>query len=242
MPTTFTSLIMFALLVMPGVAYVTRRQREMPYQDRSVFRESVTVAVAGIAFNLAVLVPVLAAAAVWPHAVIDVGALIAEPRVYLAEQWVRAGLSATTILAAATGLALLASRKPSQLHPSDSSSWEVIFGEWRQDCAVSSSEPLQTYVGCDLDDGSWIGGYLGNYNPTTAENGDRDLLLVGPIRYRAKPDHGTETCEGIDAACIPARNIRTVHVAYNVIPETGSEGSSPESAQAAPSEEEGQVR
>lgn len=206
MPTTFTSLIMFALLVMPGVAYVTRRQREMPYQDRSVFRETATVAVAGIAFNLAVLVPVLAAAAVWPHAVIDVGALIADSKDYLAVHWWRVGLWALLALSATAGLALLAARKPAKLHSSDSSSWDRLFNEWRRG--------LDIRLGCELDDGSWIEGDLADYNPTTVESGDRDLILEQPVMYRPR-GHAESVPYGTQGSvCLSARHIRVMFVNY----------------------------
>lgn len=42
MPTTLTGLLLFVVLLLPGISYVAIRERGTPRQARSAFRETAT--------------------------------------------------------------------------------------------------------------------------------------------------------------------------------------------------------
>jgi hypothetical protein len=84
-------------------------------------------------------------------------------------------------------------------------------------------------VCCDLDNGIQIEGMLSWFNPLADDIGDRDLILVAPLRYT----NGVEKSAPIPshAVCVSARNIKSIRVIYEFEP-----GSAAEPAGEAPSD------
>ncbi|WP_205326737.1 DUF6338 family protein [Glycomyces sp. YM15] len=219
MPTTITSLILFMTLVIPGVLYVSRRERGLPERQRSVFRETIGVGVAGITFNLLALIPILILAMLFPSVIVDVSKLIIDTRKYLGDNWYKAGLWACVTLVLATGLAWLSSRKPKEPTDDYTSSWAILFKKWRHDREV--------HIGCTLDDGSWFGGMLASYNTSTVESGDRDIILSQPLEYRDSTATEAEPYPQVSAVCLSARHIRSMSITWLPVvsvsrPEKGS--------------------
>ena len=69
------------------------------------------------------------------------------------------------------------------------------------------------YVGCELDDNSYLGGYLLTYSTEVKETGDRELALSGPITCRLSD--GTETeLHDVSAVTISARRLKYLMVSY----------------------------
>jgi hypothetical protein len=215
MPTTLFSLILFTFFILPGAIYTFRRQRLFPARDRTIFGETVSVTVAGILLYLAPFVLLMMLARFWPDAIVDVGEIISNPKSYLSENWARVGIWMILILIASIGLAfLMSSGRFANLHPSDSSSWEMLFETWRARIAKSHDCEIDVQVGCELDDGSWIGGILADYNRMAKETGDRDLTLFQPIRYRARGRTEAVPYNSVGAVCISSRNIRAMFITW----------------------------
>lgn len=224
MPSTFTGLILFALLVTPGAAYVAVRQRRIPRRDRSIFGEMVTVVVASfVACTIAAFGGWTVSQAIPEHA-LDPATLISKPQQYIAANltqfslWLWAFVVAATIVAFVGGLIANKFRK---IHPSSHSAWGVLFdrdSSWvtgkqpsRKDAADNRNETV--HISCLLDDGTWITGYYGTANTRSEEIVDRDLVLQAPIKCRF-PNETETTLFPSSAVCISARRITSMFVSY----------------------------
>jgi Family of unknown function (DUF6338) len=83
MPTTLTGLLLFVVLLLPGIAYVVGRERHTAGQQFSAFRETAIVVAASVSFELIVLVAFAVIRTVWPGNTPDVGALVRNGNAYL---------------------------------------------------------------------------------------------------------------------------------------------------------------
>ncbi len=126
----------------------------------------------------------------------DLGALLREPADYITSQLPYLAVWAAGIYVVALALALFAGivmpHRRSGIR--DVSSWWLIFGDgdrstsrrWlsrRHSDGTDARTPVQQYVGCDLIDGSYLGGYIYAYSTEVEETLDRDIVLVAPISY-----------------------------------------------------------
>ena len=131
-----------------------------------------------------------------PHHTPDIGRLLREPGHYISGQLpYLAGWAAGTYVAAlalALGLGMMVPHRRSGIR--DVSSWWLIFGDddrptsgrrmpRRELEGAGVRPPFRQYVGCDLVDGSYLGGYIYAYSAEVEETLDRDIVLVAPIRY-----------------------------------------------------------
>ncbi len=126
----------------------------------------------------------------------DLGRLLREPAHYIASQLPYLAAWAAGIYVVALALALIAGivlpHRRSGIR--DVSSWWLIFGDddrstsrrWlsrRRNDGADARASVQQYVGCDLIDGSYLGGYIYAYSTEVEETLDRDIVLVAPISY-----------------------------------------------------------
>lgn len=126
----------------------------------------------------------------------DVGRLLREPADYITSQLPYLAVWAAGIYVVALALALFAGivmpHRRSGIR--DVSSWWLIFGDddrstsrrWpsrRRSEGTDARARVQQYVGCDLIDGSYLGGYIYAYSTEVEETLDRDIVLVAPISY-----------------------------------------------------------
>ena len=87
----------------------------------------------------------------------------------------------------------------------DSSAWYQVF---------ESVPDKRTYVGCDMRDGSYVGGFLDWYSTELEETADRDLVIAEPITYRP-PDGGDDReILGFSRLVISARDIVRLYVGF----------------------------
>jgi len=77
----------------------------------------------------------------------------------------------------------------------------------------SSSTRTPPSIGCELNDGSYLGGELFTYNSDEDETGDRELALSSPITYRAAGDDPVDL-EDVGAVSVSARQIKFLTVSY----------------------------
>ena len=126
----------------------------------------------------------------------DLGRLLREPADYIKIQLPYLAVWAAGIYVFALALALLAGlvvpHRRSGIR--DVSSWWLIFGDddrstsrrWlsrRRADGADARPPVQQYVGCDLVDGSYLGGYVHAISTEVEETLDRDIVLIAPISY-----------------------------------------------------------
>ena len=122
--------------------------------------------------------------------------MLREPADYIRSQLPYLAVWAAGIYVLALALALFAGivmpHRRSGIR--DVSSWWLIFGDddrstsrrWpsrRRSDETDARATVRQYVGCDLIDGSYLGGYIYAYSTEVEETLDRDIVLVAPISY-----------------------------------------------------------
>lgn len=221
MPTTLTGLVLFVVLLLPGFAYVTGKERHTTGQQLSPFRESAAVVAASVSFELIVLVLFAVVRTLLPSHTPDVGALVRDGSGYLrghgghaghyGEVAIWAAGMLTVSAALAYGATLPAVRKLASKplgpypHQSAMSGWWLLFDSW------PTGEDI--HVGCILDDGSYIEGRLASFSREADDKPDRDLILADPIGYRS-PGADNLTPYPASLACFSAARIVTMFVTY----------------------------
>lgn len=216
MPTSFTGLLLFVVLLLPGLAYQVGKERFGAERRPPAFRETVAVVAASVISELLVLV------LTWPLWAwsLNVHRFVREPGKYwkahpgLIASWVLGLLLVACALAFAATLPKVRDWKISQKvlgrypHESTLSAWWRLFEE-----AAPGVPAERRHVGCILEDGSYIAGRLGSFNRSADDLGDRDLILLHPIEYRAKGSTNVVAYPA-GAACISARRIAVMFVSY----------------------------
>jgi hypothetical protein len=230
-PSSITSLFLLIVLLTPGLTYVGVRELRSSHRRTTPFRETGAVILVSLIADAFVLLPFAAARVVWPQHTPDVGSLIREGTAYAEMHYAELALWSLILLLCASALAAAGGAKfGSQTHPSNMSAWWALFERWDPDAYM--------HIGCVLDDGSFVEGQLSSFNRSSEDLPDRDLVLAGPLRYRqaGSTEEQTEPIEA-SAACISARNIKTMFVSY-LSPEQEETASVPSEAstpvQAAP--------
>jgi hypothetical protein len=93
------------------------------------------------------------------------------------------------------------------IHESQSSAWWIAFTQY----PVTEAIP---YVGCQLSDGSYVSGLLHAFSRDWEDLPDRDLVLLGPIRFRPAKAHHADVLEDVGMVVVSARNIAMMTVTY----------------------------
>ena len=168
MPTTILSLGVVLLLLGPGFCFVFGRERRFPFRKVSAFRETVQIAAASVLLNLAALGAFWILHVQWYSKTPNVAALVRHPHFYwvrhyqLVSYWTLGTYAFACLLGIAVGLAL-----PRRVDSIYNSSWVSMFERFPES---------KKWIGCELIDGSFIGGELYSYNPEAEETGDRGSL------------------------------------------------------------------
>lgn len=227
MPSTLAGLAIFVVSLAPGLTYVMTRQRVAPQQTMSAIRETAQLICVSLFLDTAVLILFAAIRAVWPTATPDIDRLVKAPAAYLRDSYLLVWTWAVALLAVAVAIAALigsgaARATLSKLpglgigpavtpHESRVSAWWLLF---------QPKPGRRIHVGCSLDDGSYVSGWLAAYNTTPDDTADRDLTLAAPLHYRPKGATAAEELANTSAVVISARKITLLHVSYQVDPST----------------------
>lgn len=73
------------------------------------------------------------------------------------------------------------------------------------------------YVGCDLQDGPCVGGFLEWYSTDVEETADRDFVLAEPITFRPPGDSEEsqdQQLPGVSRIVLSARDVARLYVSY----------------------------
>jgi hypothetical protein len=230
MPTTVVGLILFVVLLAPGLSFNAYRTVHGPTRRPSAVRELADIALRSTVCDVFALGVFGLVRTILPSHTPDLGRLARDPASYLRADlaylfwWAVAVL--TLACAAAIGAARfagsvtadrLAVRAPFRWLPSRRGSfvdpaWWTLFNQYPD---------KQAYAGAVLDDGSYLGGWLLAFNPDTNETADRELALAGPIAYRSPTAYETVDL-GVGAVAVSARRVQYLTVSYL---EPGPDGS-----------------
>lgn len=206
MPDSLLGLFLFAFFLTPGIAFALAREAMYPRREVSAFRETALTVLVGVLCNLAVLGLFGAIRGVAPEHTPDVGRLITQPKSYIQDQlpyvtgWIVGLLGVSTTLAVMLGTRV----SPSLGRVVEGSAWYRMF---------NNQGDVIVYVGCLLDDGSYIAGDLFSYAEDVKETADRELVLTGNIQHR--PSGASDTSSmNVGAAVVSARRIKILTVSY----------------------------
>ncbi|MEO6703710.1 MAG: DUF6338 family protein [Jatrophihabitantaceae bacterium] len=222
MPTTTVGLVVFVVLLAPGLTYSVYRAASTPVQKPSPLRELGGIALRSVIWDIAALLVFGMVRVLYPANTPDVGRLARDRSAYLRDHFAYVFWWAVALLLfaclAALGAALFASSsagvqafaKPplSWFTPrggvSGDPAWWVLFNQYPD---------ARVYVGVTLDDGSYLGGWVLSYSPDSDESADRELTLSGPISYRS-PTAANAGNLDVGAVAVSARRIQYLTVSY----------------------------
>lgn len=221
MPTTLAGLLIFLVLLAPGLAYSTFRASSRPVIKPTTLQELSGIALRSALFN-GLALALFAVVRVWlPHATPDVGFLVRDPNGFVQEHYAQLALWGTGLLAVACALAIVSARAADDtwlsrllnrvgFNPRGRSrqepAWWVLF--------ENPPEGSIVHAGCTLEDGTYFGGWVNSYSPDSDETADREMTLSAPIQFRA-PGADSEVEElPISAVSISARRLSYLTVTY----------------------------
>lgn len=212
MPDTLFSLAILILLLLPGVVFVIQIDNKRPSRELSALRELTSIAAVGALCDFVVLVIFGIIRTLFPKATPDVGQIERVGFAYARLHFVTEGWWITGLLAASCGLAFLlgtfwpnVAGKVASGNISFTSSWWELFHQ--------HPEALH-YVSCELQDGTYLAGYVWRYSSEPEEVSDREIILGAPIKVRPAGSGNESTLDNIAAVTIKASEMKYMTVSY----------------------------
>jgi hypothetical protein len=218
MPSTLGGLALFVAFLTPGFLNYIQRRRRAPQRTLSPLVEIATFLSISVATNIAAVAIFSLVRLITPEHTPNVellasrGASYVDPRLGYVALWGLGILALSCCMAVAVGVWPGPLRRLTPVIV-DSSAWYEIFEAAPDGSAV--------YIGCDLADGSYVGGFLYWYNTDVDEVADRDIVLTGPIVTKID---GEERPYDFNKMILSARSILRIHVEYlKDVPEVSGE-------------------
>jgi hypothetical protein len=208
MPTTLSGLAIFVVFLTPGFLNYIQRRRRVPQRSLSSLVEVATFLSISVLTNAAALGIFVAIRAITPDHTPNVEGLVTEgfkyvdPRIGYIVVWTIIVLGISCTLAVIIGIWPGPFRNLTPVII-DSSAWYYAF--------ELGPEGSKVYLGCDMNDGSYIGGYLDWYNTDVDEVADRDIVLAAPIATRID---GHDVESDFQRVVLSARNIAKISVTF----------------------------
>lgn len=223
MPTTVVGLVLFVLLLVPGLAHVLLAEREGSARRLSPFRETASVAFVSV-LALAATGGVFAIVrCALPAHTPDVGELVRRPHPYFVDHYAQLCAWASGMLVFATLLALAAGSRAASAAVGKLRRSKVLdailppargnfASAWTQMFLHDKPSATRTYVGAVLNDGTYVAGYLRTWNRDSEDSPDRELTLTDvslrPVGGAAAP------LENIGMVSLSARNLQWLSATY----------------------------
>jgi hypothetical protein len=224
-PSTFGGLVLLLVFLMPGLAYVLMNERHRPVRTRSAFRETaVVLLISGLAYVALSVIVFAVTEAILPLRSSVQLAFTNPVKEYGQHPEVTAVCVLLAVLVATAGAGWSGSaaarrvvqkvlRRGPWVDPT-SSSWWVMFDQ---------SPDAAKIVSVTLTDDTWLGGELYSWSRTAEETADRELVLRGPIHFRAAGAEEPVEIEE-DLLTVSARQIRFITVKYSTASTDGDAG------------------
>ncbi|WP_431230469.1 DUF6338 family protein [Paenarthrobacter nicotinovorans] len=214
MPTSWTALLLFLLVVVPGLAFDVFSQRRRPNADESVFREASRVVQASIWLAA----PGLGLALVLFQAVSDGamprwGKIIGGEGRYLEENDWRLLLAVAAYLIGSVGAAFVADLVLRRMHGGTLTS---THSQWRQAFRKDRPEGAQTFVRITMTSGERWAGLVAHYS-ADLEVGGRELILREPILGAKAGSDDFLQVDGLGALILKGDNIDAIQVFYPAV-------------------------
>lgn len=221
MPTNVAGFVMLVVLALPGYVYWQALARHVPKRVHTAFEELVSILFASVVIDAVTLALLEAGAHLGLWYSPRFSALNRDPSGYVEGHFTAVWLWSGAALAVACSVAYGAGagwwREPlpaslrarldartRRLEPQHSA-WWLLFREHAD---------TDVYLGCVLDDGSYLAGQLHSYSRVPTEHGDRELTLRGDISYRPPGDDTTTTLPDVNAVAVSAKRLTFLTVSY----------------------------
>lgn len=213
MPTTFIGLVIFLAFLTPGFLHYIQRRSLVPQKPLSPLVETATLTTVSLLTNVVVIALFGVARGLATKHTPDIGLLLAARSAYARRhvayllEWACVGLVASSLLGILLARwAWLRALVTDRFTPviSEVSAWYQFFEE--------TPPRHYSFVGCELKDGSYVGGRLAWYSTEVVESGDRDLVLAPPFRHRS--DAGTDDLPGVERVIVSAREVTRFDISY----------------------------
>jgi hypothetical protein len=213
MPDTLLGLAVLVLLLVPGVVFVIQVDNRRPTRDLSALRELVSIAAVGALCDSVALVVFSILRAFLPRQTPDVGGIARFGFSYAKLHLVSEGWWLAGLLVGSCALAYLLGRYWPGVAGAVASGSITFTSAWWE--LFHANPGTRIYVGCELQDGSYIAGYLWRYSTETDETPDRELALTGPVTYwPAGHPEPTESMQNVGAVSIRASQMKFLTVTY----------------------------
>jgi hypothetical protein len=208
-PSTWLSVLLFVVLVAPGLLFDLLAERRRVGAPESAFREASRVVLASLVFSGLGLAAVVLVRTLEPAWMPDPDRLVAEPHQYLVEHYrllLAALLLIGSVALGAAGLAhwLLGRKHGSGLRTL--SSWRKVFREERPAGTV-------THVRVRLTNGTVFTGKVAGYT-ADLDLSDREIVLAPPLFSNTSGQELTALPVEWQRVILPASSIESVAVQY----------------------------
>jgi len=204
-PSSLLGLVLFVIMLAPGLAYVLRHEQSVPAPDHSPFRESLRVIFVSVACFAVTLLLFAGLRWLLPDRTPDVRGLIRDPDGFVREHHVHLAWWAFALVAFATLLGATAAdprvvtirrqvREAKVVgwllggQPSirNTSAWRYVLTDRRLEeeakLARAKVKPtnakLRVFAGAQMADGSYIQGYVVSYDSQAPRDDQRELTLA----------------------------------------------------------------
>jgi Family of unknown function (DUF6338) len=206
-PSTIDGLLLFLVFLVPGfLSYIQRRKR-VDERRLSPLVELATFVTTSVVTTIVALGIFTLLRWVLPHHTPNSEQLFSGPHKYLLARpgyvvaWGLLLLAISSFLGFAIGRWGRAWITPIIV---DMSAWNLLFTE-------QVPPDAKVFLGCDLEDGTYVSGYLAWFNTDPDEGEDRALVLATPITVRTG---GTSAPSQFSRLILSAREIKRLHVSY----------------------------
>lgn len=213
MPDTLFALAVLVILVMPGIVFAIQVDNRRPTRDLSSLRELAIITGVGVICDAAVLVIFGIVRALFPRRTPDVGLIERQGVAYIKLHFVSLGWWFLALFLASCGLAYVLGRFKPDIAGRVASGRVGFNSAWWE--AFHALPDTYKYVGCYLQDGSYVSGYLLTYSTESEETSDRDLSLSAPISYRG-PNAGDQqvTLDNVGEVIVSAGQLKFLTVTH----------------------------
>jgi Family of unknown function (DUF6338) len=208
-PNSAAAVIVFFLLIAPGIVFQMLRERWRPSVKESALRETSRILLASTACTLLAIAALSALRSVWPSSMPDPGAWLQDGRGYLTAHYRLVARSILVAMLLSFGTAALASwltsrRAKGELQPI--STWFQLF-------RVAAPKEARPYVRVRLKNGEVYGGYVVDYSEDVALS-DRELVLGPPLSRRLETEKPTVLDSDWQRVVIAGTDIEVMWVSY----------------------------
>lgn len=172
-PSSVVAVLIFLVLVTPGVAFELLWRRTRPRRDESAFVEVSRVLLAGTGFSAAAITTIIVLEAIAPGSLIDATDMLRTGQQYVSGQPVATLVTAAAIpiLAVLYCVVVHDLLTPGRLRRLEQETlWHSAFSRL-------GDSGVHVYLSVQLKDGTTVTGYLHGY-PTEPDPGKRELLLA----------------------------------------------------------------